>query len=418
MFSGKNTQAVLCSAMFSVLLSSCAWFDGKTAETAPNHSWFQGENYGTKGSSDAELATVAYSQGKFEDAENYVIQALTLNPRQPQALMVGALVYEKTGRLNRARQYYEDLTIVGTEEMTILGTKDGAPERMSDVARRRLRYLNMMQSDIMIEDKDGVMTFNISQEAAQRQGKSAMEAALFVREQKLIAENKAASAADIQAVEVLFNDNEKNIISRFLTMKELAEKDLITKQEFLDGRQANIGGLLPLTNIPPAEGIQAPVPSPDLIIERIDSLKEAVEARAITPQEFSSERDLIVEAILPPNPRQRMKPQAPAKDILTAAKNLRKLDVIRDLGLITKNEQMKEKQAIENYLGINRADAKKAPTPAKAEAKAKDNAPVPQNLLKIQPEAVAAPAANAAAPKVETAVIQEEVIIPEVSSPF
>ena len=32
--------------------------------------------------------------------------------------------------------------------------------------------------------------------------------------------------------------------------------------------------------------------------------------------------------------------------------------------------------------------------------------------------AVAAPAANAAAPKVETAVIQEEVIIPEVSSPF
>lgn len=201
-------------------------------------------------------------------------------------------------------------------------------------------------------------------------------------------------------------------------MKELAEKDLITKQEFLDGRQANIGGLLPLTNIPPAEGIQAPVPSPDLIIERIDSLKEAVEARAITPQEFSSERDLIVEAILPPNPRQRMKPQAPAKDILTAAKNLRKLDVIRDLGLITKSEQMKEKQAIENYLGINRADAKKAPTPAKAEAKAKDNAPVPQNLLKIQPEAVAAPTANAAAPKVETAVIQEEVIIPEVSSPF
>lgn len=47
-------------------------------------------------------------------------------------------------------------------------------------------------------------------------------------------------------------------------------------------------------------GVVKPVPSPDLILERIRALKEAVASRAITPREFSAERDLIIEAILPP----------------------------------------------------------------------------------------------------------------------
>ena len=419
-FSAKNAKIALCSTLVASLLSSCAWFDN-SANTAPNHSWEPGKNYGSKGQDDAELATMAYSQGNFEEAEKYVIQALEANPRQPQALMVGALVYEKLGRLNRARQYYEDLTIVGTETMTILGTKDSIPERMSDVARRRLRYLNMKQSEIIIEDNDGVMLFNISQDAAQRQGKSAIEEALFVREQKIIAENKASSDATVKAAELLFNDNEKNIISRFLTMNELAEKDLITQQEFLDARQANIGGLLPLTNIPPAEGVEAPVPSPDLIIERINSLKEALEARAITPQEYSAERNLIIEALLPPHPRQRLKPKAPAKDILSAAKDIRKLEVIQDLGLITQNEKDKEKTAIEKSLGLNNAVTS---TPSKqnvsVETKTpqeKDDKQSPKNLLNIKKEnnELSSISSNSAP---ETTIIREEIIVPEVSSPF
>ncbi len=420
-FSGKNTKTALCSALLSVLLGSCALFE-QPADTIPSHSWEQGKDYGSRGRDEAELATMAYSQGNFEEAEKYVIESLTQNPRQPQALMVGALVYEKMGRLNRARQYYEDLTIVGTEEMTILGTQNSIPERMSEVARRRLRYLNMKQSEIMIEDKDGVMLFNISQEAAGRQGKSAIEEALFAREQKLIAENKAASAADVKAAEILFDDKEKNIVSRFLIMKELAEKDLITKEEFLNGRQANIGGLLPLTNLPPAAGVEAPVPSPDLILERINSLKEAVEARAITPQEFSAERDLIVEAVLPPHPRRRLSPQAPAKDILSAAKNLRKLEVLHDLGLITADEKNKEKKEIENYLGLNRPSPQKKVQKSES-ASAENTTPEPQNLINIsktEPTPAVAPAP--AVPTTDAAqnetVVKEEILLPEVSSPF
>ena len=417
----------VCGVVSILALNACSL---PQSDEKPNHSWFKGEVYGTEGDSDAELATVAYSQGKFDEAENYVIQALRLNPRHPQALMVGALVYEKLGRLNRARQYYEDLIIVGENETTILGSTDGTPQKMSDIAKKRLRRLNMQQSEFMIEDKDGTMTFNISKEAAARQGKSAMEEALFVRNQQLIASNQADADADIKAVEVLFDDNEKNVISRFLIMKELAEKDMITKQEFLAARQANIGGLLPLTNKAPAFGINAPVPSPDLIIERINSLKGAVEARAITPQEFSAERDLIIKAILPPEPRVRMKPKAPAKDILTAAKDLRKLEVISELGLVTQNEKAQEQKAIESALGLNiqpktESALNKKITSAKAAPSKSSESPAPdvkadkpvqqtssaENLVPAQP--------NNNAPENITEVEEEvQILEPEVSSPF
>lgn len=56
-------------------------------------------------------------------------------------------------------------------------------------------------------------------------------------------------------------------------MKELAENDMITKEEFLKARQSNIGGLLPLTNAPAGFTVDKPVPSPDMIIERINALK-------------------------------------------------------------------------------------------------------------------------------------------------
>lgn len=417
----------VCGLVSLLALNACSL---PQSNEKPNHSWFKGEVYGTEGDSDAELATVAYSQGKFDEAENHVIQALRLNPRHPQALMVGALVYEKLGRLNRSRQYYEDLIIVGENETTILGSADGTPQKMSDIAKKRLRRLNMQQSEFMIEDNNGTMTFNISKEAAARQGKSAMEEALFVRNQQLIASNQANADADIKAVEVLFDDNEKNVISRFLIMKELAEKDMITKQEFLAARQANIGGLLPLTNKAPAFGINAPVPSPDLIIERINALKSAVEARAITPQEFSAERDLIIKAILPPEPRVRMQAKAPAKDILTAAKDLRKLEVISELGLVTKNEKAKEKKAIESALGVqSHATSVSAPDKKIADTKIAPSKTEESSTAVSQTNKLAQQSSSAESlvpsPSTDTTdenvtEVEEEVQIlePEVSSPF
>ena len=113
---------------------------------------------------------------------------------------------------------------------------------MTDVAKQRLRLINVKQSKLVIEDQNGVKIFNISTEAGKTQRRSAIEEALFLREKKNIADNRPSSAEELKAVEVLFNDQEQNIISRFLILKELAEKDLVTKEEFLNARNTNIGG--------------------------------------------------------------------------------------------------------------------------------------------------------------------------------
>lgn len=126
MFSRTVFKSICTAALTAGLLSSCALFE-RDADGEPSHSWVEGKNYYSYGDKDATLATVAYSQGDFKTAEQHVARALTNNPRHPQALMVGALVYEELGRPNRARQYYEDLMLVGGDENTLLGSPDGKP---------------------------------------------------------------------------------------------------------------------------------------------------------------------------------------------------------------------------------------------------------------------------------------------------
>lgn len=408
MFSRSIIKSLFTATITVSLLSSCALFE-RDANGEPSHSWIDGKNYYSYGDKDATLATVAYSQGDFKTAEAHVSRALTNNPRHPQALMVGALVYEELGRPNRARQYYEDLMIVGGDETSILGSMDGKTHKMSDIAAQRLRLLNMNQTKMIIEDKDGNKVFNISEEASAAQGKSALEEALFIREQTRAANNKAVSEADVKAVEVLFTPEEQNTISRFLILKELAENDMVTKEEFLNGRMANVGGLLPLTHTPPAAGVINPVPSPDLILERIKALKEAVASRAITPREFSAERDLIIEAILPPHPRQRLKKKAPSTNILDAAKDIRKLEVIYDLNLITSKEKDKEQKAIEKYLGLAPAQTTKKAAPSEG--------PKSMNPAPLAPT-IPATTTEVSIAVEETPTDTPQPLIPAVTSPF
>lgn len=381
MLEQNNVKKILLTGMVVFSVSSCGFFTNNDGNFDFGYSHVA-DVFKDDGSKDAELATIAYSKGNFGIAEDHVNKALAKNPQNPQALIVGALNAEKQGRTNSARKYYEDLIIYGRNELTVLGSEDGQAHQMISIAKKRLRIISLNQSEFLIENKDGQMMFNISEEAASRQGKTALEEALFIRERSKSFENKAQSEANVKAVEVLFTEGEKNIISRFLTMKELAERDMITKEEFLNARRANIGGLLPLTNQAPALGIDSPVPSPDLLLNRIDALKTAVEDRAITPREFAAERNMIVDAILPANPRARMRNRAPSRDIMQAAKDLRKLEVIYDLGLITQNEMIAERAAIEKSIKTSsgtQAQAKAAvATPPKKAAPAKPLVVVPK----------------------------------------
>ena len=401
------SRIFVSTALAAGLLSSCSFIESHTSPETYNTLTF-----GDEGAKEASKATLAYSQGNFNKADEHVQMSLRQNPKNTQALMIGALTAEKTGRLNRARQYYEDIILVAGNDETVLGTDDMQPQKMVDVAKKRLRMLTINQSKLVIENADGTTSFSISEEAANRQGRSALEEALFIREQKNAANNKAVSEADVKAVEVLFTPQEQNIISRFLILKELAENDMITKEEFLAARQSNIGGLLPLTNAPAGITADKPVPSPDVIIERINALKAATEERAITPREFSAERDLIIEAILPPAPRQRLKRQAPAKDLLSAAKNLRKLEVIYDLDLITTKEKQKEQAEIERHLGISPSKTTSTQVTKKIEI-------IPAERL--EPQATAPVSTAPQMPELPQTIPEisaPQPLIPDVSSPF
>lgn len=389
MKSANIIKNVLGGCMVLMALNACAIVDKKDSDDDSN--WFV-RMFEKDGNEEASLATVAYSHGDFKKAEELVHEALKANPRNQQALLVGALTAEKTGRLNRARQYYEDLIIIGGDQMTILGTNSATPEKIADIAKRQLRMLEVKQSELVIENKNGVKSFNISKESGAKQSSSAIKKAW---------KKKPASAKKKADVGALFNQQEQNIISRFLALKELAEKDLITQEEFLTRRQANIGGLLPLTHTPGGIGIDEPVPSPDLIIERIEVLKEAVENRAITPNEFSAERDTIIVALLNPNPRARLKPKAPARDIFGAAKDLRKLEALYDLNLITSKEKEKEKAAIEKYLGINKSK------PA-AQAQIQPKAAPAQTAATIAVAPAQAPSAPTVTEVKEVSVVQTQ----------
>jgi len=188
----------------------------------------------------------------------------------------------------------------------------------------------------------------------------------------------------------------------------------------LRARQANIGGLLPLTKTPASSQVIKPVPTASIIVDRINALKSAVEDRAITPKEYSAERNLIVEAVLPPYPAERLKKKAPAKDIISAAKDLRKLEVIYDLGLITTSEKAKEQKAIEQYLGIKTSEEpKKTPSAPQAIVPTTVQTPqaeeititVPANSKEVITTTVETIPANKPTEEITP-------LIPDVSSPF
>lgn len=393
MFS-HNFNKILLSATAFGLLTSCAVLDKK--DTPKESNWFV-QLFEKDGQGYADRAILAYSNGDFEKTLTYATDAIKANPRNQQALLVGALASEKLGRYNRARQYYEDLIIINSSDTSILGSSDGQPQKISEIAKNNLRAITIAQTNLTIEERDGTKHFAVNDEASAEIAKNAIVNAL----NKQTIESKEAKTENLDNI---FSPQEKNIVSRFLILRELAEKDFITKDEFLSRRSANIGGLLPLTNKAPGVGIDAPVPSPDLIIERLEILKEGAETRTITPREFSAERDIIIEALMSPAPRNRIKNKAPSKNILDAADDLRRLEILYDLNLITERERQAEKKAVEKYLGIDNS-------PKKLEAAVDTASQKPE----IKP---AQPLVPSDTSKTETVTETNDQVSPDVSSPF
>ena len=74
---------------------------------------------------------------------------------------------------------------------------------------------------------------------------------------------------------------------------------------------------------------------------KYSSLRNALEIRAITPREHAAEREIILEALLPSNPFYRMDPAPVPKDILEGATALRRVEMLKNLKLISDAEEKK-----------------------------------------------------------------------------
>ena len=98
----------------------------------------------------------------------------------------------------------------------------------------------------------------------------------------------------------MLEEGDRNLVLRFLTFNRLRDEKYVTPDEWLSRRTVNLGGLLPYTLTPAAKGLDLPAPTGDVIVGRLNALREALEMRAITPREHAAEREIILEALLPP----------------------------------------------------------------------------------------------------------------------
>jgi len=82
------------------------------------------------------------SQGRYADAENYLNQALAVNPENPYALLNLGVVYQNTGRPEKARVLYEKVIKLNPTEIMTKSKQEGtAGKTLVDLAKENLQRL-------------------------------------------------------------------------------------------------------------------------------------------------------------------------------------------------------------------------------------------------------------------------------------
>ena len=338
----RNLSATVSAAVLtvSVLICGCS---------TPGSSLFK---------TDTEQSILSWSAGNHEDAVHYAQKALQDNPNDAYAMMVAGLSYESLGYPNRARAFYEQAAASGSDAVGMFGAVRNVPaEELKKAAATRLAAMNLPQTPLAVIDP-------ATQSAA-------FTASAFPAQVKVVAEktSPAAPQETIKGGLDMLSEGDRNIVLRFLTFIRLRDEKYVTEEEWQTRRSVNLGGLLPYTLSPAGKGLDLPAPSGDVIVGRLNALRNALEIRAITPREHAAEREIILEALLPSNPFYRMVPAPVPQDILEGATALRRVETLQNLKLITPAEAKKEKAAIEKLtyakIGMTGSDGQSRPETAK-----------------------------------------------------
>ena len=344
---------------------------------------------------DTEQSILSWSAGNHEDAVHYAQKALQDNPNDTYAMMVAGLSYESLGYPNRARAFYEQAAASDSVAVGMFGAVRNVPaEELKKAAATRLSAMNLPQAPLAVIDPS-------TQTAA-------FTAAAFPAQVRVVTEKTAFAAPQekIKGGLDMLSEGDRNIVLRFLTFIRLRDEKYVTEEEWRTRRSVNLGGLLPYTLSPAGKGLDLPAPSGDVIVGRLNALRDALEIRAITPHEHAAEREIILEALLPSNPFYRMDPVPVPRDILEGATALRRVEMLQNLKLITPAEAKKEKAAIEKLtyakIGMTGSDGQSRPETAKCIQKCLSVpctpcAPATKSVVKKTAVKKAAPAKKATA---------------------
>lgn len=162
--------------------------------------------------------------------------------------------------------------------------------------------------------------------------------------------SQSFESTSVSPGEIRLTRGQQNVLQRFSILERLVAEGLVTRSEREQRRMENVGAILPYSHGAPAATLEREVPSGDAISARLSSLKRSLELRVITPRQHSIERGMILDALLPNDPRSRATPAPPPQDVIAAAGMIGQLERLRYEGVISDSEFDQERAAIDGYL--------------------------------------------------------------------
>jgi len=301
----------------------------------------------------AELGLAELSKGNNVQAQGHFEHALKINPNDIYALYGMALMYQNNGQPVRARAYYDAILNMQprpTEELMVWADKQTFP--IVDLAGVNVHLLEN-GSSASVGDTASMGMAN----AGQPDRPTNPRAMALHQPQSItalmspsVSSARPGSMSSSMDTEPLFEDADLNIVARFKTLRGLLDQGLITQEEFLMRRKANLGALLPMVSPPAATGLDRPVPALDQISARLNAIGRGLEMRALSPAQHTAERSMILDALMPANPTSVSNPVPPPQGLMAAADAVRRLEMLKAADLITSDEYTKERAAIEGSM--------------------------------------------------------------------
>jgi hypothetical protein len=290
-------------------------------------------------------------KGNYLPAEAMFDQALAANPHNVYALLGKAMIYQSTGQVTRARSLYEAVLANRPDEtMNVLIWTDSTPRNVAEVASMNLSMID--SGNVVGGLATGAAGVDKPAEMGGKPGQGMTGAGNFgympPSGNAQLRQTNMEMSGDIG--DMGLSEGDRNMVSRFMTLHDLQDQGLITPEEYDVRRKRNAGALTPLTSPPPAAGLDRPVPSSAQVSGRLRAIGRALEMRAITIEQHAAERKMILDALMPETPLVLANPGVPPQGLMASADTVRRLEGLKQEGLITSDEYSRERNAIERAL--------------------------------------------------------------------